>query len=172
MLKTILDFLYPSFCLCCEKKINQYFLCEGCLQRLDLLEPISLTNYFATFEKNDVFSSLYNEYKKQSLFGLNKALAAYMAIQLMNLQWSFDVITSFNSSFYKKDRSYYLAKNLSKIFKLPIGSKPKKHQRVLLISDFMSEDILTRASKGLEYRKIMGLGLTFNVSANHLNLTR
>jgi len=128
------DLLFPNHCLHCDDKLNNYnYLCPICLDQL-ILKDDNVKNIFRVFEITDVSITILNEIKKMKFLGLINAMASLMVYYyLSSNQIIPEYISTPKQNVLVKDHNYYLAYEISKIFKRPI----KTNQNSLFIIDKM-----------------------------------
>ncbi len=170
---SLLDLIYPRFCLnCrCQLKKDLNFFCLDCLEHFSLMQPVSNQKYFAAFENIGPVRILVKELQKQNL-DLYKASGGYMVYQLERLSWpDFDYIVPVFQKKIKKDHRYYLAKTIAKILNKRMKMVASKEDKVLFITDIVSLDIYNKVTNKYQHSQAYLLGLCFDVSFDHFNLS-
>ncbi|MBN2479731.1 MAG: hypothetical protein JXA94_05845 [Parachlamydiales bacterium] len=164
-LSNILDNVYPKYCLACKNKLNNQksnFFCELCISYFSLTQSNNENNWAATFENFWPINSLYQEIKKNNLEKIFKVSASYMLIKVNQMNWpNFDKIVPYKISFFNKNHIFFLAYHLSKILKIPIGYKVKNDEKILIVNDFMNEEIFSEAKENFKNCDLFAIGLFF-----------
>jgi len=174
LFKSFLNFIYPNTCLHCSKKLikNYNFFCSVCVSTFLYLEPFEKSNFSAVFENNEVIATFIKEIKKQTLLGVAKIAAAFIVIQHDKLNWEKpNVIVPMTKNRFFKDHIYYLSKAVASFYKVPISTKCSENQVALVITDIMRVSKFKDIEKQLDYKKIYGLGLSFDIFFDHFNLS-
>ena len=154
----ILDWIFPPLCVHCDSKTksSRFPLCKTCLTDLEKISPeercpkcfsakensfcqrchdypLGLQGVAATFEHLGAASTLLKEWKVCSRPALVKGLAAWMAVQFLELQWPPpDLIvpipqTILQAMTFGFNPPQLLAQELSKILNVPMRSLLKKN---------------------------------------------
>ena len=153
-LTEILDFFLPRFCFSCSKKLssNEKVVCPECLSKIKLVTTEHLQNEFERkfkdkgiisgftslylFEKDKELQHIIHSLKYNQRFLVGKFLGKELGNNLKTviLNWNIDIIVPIPLHHLKKaergyNQSFYIAKGLSKITKLPINNRIIKRKR-------------------------------------------
>ena len=136
----ILDYIYPQVCGICGK-INSKSLCNKCKVKLDKEFKFQIDNYAGDLSKNfiqHIYFFKYENLVRSQILALKFQGKPYIyktiTYFLKNIQKSFENLKKYDiiivvpiSSKRKKERgynqSYLIAKEISKVIKIPIATK-------------------------------------------------
>lgn len=153
-LTELFDFLLPRFCPACNSKLDtsENVVCTGCLSKLKTVESEMIKSEYArkysgnkiisgfvshyVFEKDKELQHIIHalKYDKKFLIGkyLGENLGKYFASQFQS--WNIDLIIPIPLHHLKKaergfNQSFYIAKGISKVTKIPLGERTVKRIR-------------------------------------------
>lgn len=151
---SLFDFILPRFCVHCTKKLNfeEKFICLSCFEEIKSPDFHILTSEFRRkfdekklisgfasafiFEKDSVVQSIIHSLKYNQNFNIGIYLGKLAAIELQNEinSWNGDLIVPVPLHSLKKaergyNQSFYIAKGISSVNKLPVFSKSLRRIR-------------------------------------------
>lgn len=153
-LNSIFDFIFPRFCPACNNKlsINENVICSNCISSIKLLQNDFLqkeyqkkfaNDNFITdfqslfiFEKEKELQKIIHALKYENKVYIGKFLGSLLAQELFNelKKWNVDFIIPIPLHSLKKaqrgfNQSYYIAKGISRVLKIPVENSVIKRNR-------------------------------------------
>jgi hypothetical protein len=169
LINFFLDCIFLKYCENCNNKLTkkEKYFCGFCLQ-----------DFYITDEKQKKITYLFEEIgsvksfirlvKNNSYLNFSKIISSYIVVKLYKINFfDFECIAINNYSFFKKDYTFYIAKNLCRSLNKKFIKKINNEKTLLILEKLTKMEY----EKYKDKKNVFFLSLTFDIFFDDFNLS-